>query len=166
VYLLNLVHLSPGQAIHLPAGVLHAYLEGAGMEIMANSNNVLRGGLTPKHVDVAELIRNVVFAGGRAEILSALPVPGKGEWVYRAPAREFQLGRIEVEPSGTYQDRPARGAQILILTSHVPGAAVSASSTGQSLPLAAGDVFLVPCGVDYAVTASGGATLYKASVPQ
>ena len=54
--LLNVVHLEPGEGVHLPAGNLHAYLDGAGVEIMAASDNVLRGGLTPKHVDVDELL--------------------------------------------------------------------------------------------------------------
>src|SRR5690606_23539234 len=53
---LEVVRLAPGEALHLPAGNLHAYLEGAGIEIMAASDNVLRGGLTTKHVDVDELL--------------------------------------------------------------------------------------------------------------
>ena len=59
--LLNCVELAPGEAIALGAGNLHAYLQGTGIEIMANSDNVLRGGLTPKHVDVAELLRVLDF---------------------------------------------------------------------------------------------------------
>ncbi len=59
--LLNLVVLAPGEALYLPAGNLHAYLSGAGVELMANSDNVLRGGLTSKHVDVAELLRVLDF---------------------------------------------------------------------------------------------------------
>src|SRR3954462_9831740 len=55
--LLNLVQLAPGEAVYLPAGNLHAYLQGVGVEIMANSDNVLRGVLTPKHVDPVELVR-------------------------------------------------------------------------------------------------------------
>ncbi len=58
IYLLNLVHLHPGQATFQPAGVLHAYLEGVNVELMANSDNVLRGGLTTKHVNVPELLRD------------------------------------------------------------------------------------------------------------
>ncbi len=59
--LLNHVELEPGQALFLPAGNLHAYLEGFGVEVMANSDNVLRGGLTEKHIDIAELEDIVVF---------------------------------------------------------------------------------------------------------
>ena len=59
--LLNRITLAPGEGIYLPAGNLHAYLHGMGFEVMANSDNVLRGGLTPKHVDVPELLRVLDF---------------------------------------------------------------------------------------------------------
>ena len=62
--LMNRIHLHPNEAIFLPAGNLHAYLSGGGVEIMANSDNVMRGGLTPKHIDVAELLRVVDFTPG------------------------------------------------------------------------------------------------------
>ena len=90
--LLNLVELAPGQAIFLPAGNLHAYLEGVGVEIMASSDNVLRGGLTPKFVDVDELLR----------ILDVCPAPppvvepqAQGQVLrYRTPAEEFELAMV------------------------------------------------------------------------
>ena len=72
VYLLNLVHLRPGQGTFQPAGVLHAYLEGVNVELMANSDNVLRGGLTTKHVDVPELLRILTFEGGTPEVLDGI----------------------------------------------------------------------------------------------
>jgi mannose-6-phosphate isomerase len=62
--LLNVVRMEPGEAVHLPAGNLHAYLDGAGVEIMAASDNVLRGGLTPKHIDVDELLAVLRFEPG------------------------------------------------------------------------------------------------------
>ena len=67
--MLNRVVLEPGQALYLPAGNLHAYLQGVGVELMANSDNVLRGGLTPKHVDVPELMRVLDFTAGDREVL-------------------------------------------------------------------------------------------------
>ena len=67
--LLNRITLQPGQALYLPGGNLHAYLSGVGIEIMANSDNVLRGGLTPKHVDVAELMKVLDFAPGTCPVL-------------------------------------------------------------------------------------------------
>src|SRR5919197_561897 len=67
--LLNLVHLEAGEAIFIPAGNLHAYLRGVAVEVMANSDNVLRGGLTPKHVDVPELLRLLHFGSGPPPIV-------------------------------------------------------------------------------------------------
>lgn len=113
---LNLVRLEPGQALYLPAGNLHAYLKGAGMEIMANSDNVLRGGLTPKHVDVPELLRIVDFTDGRLEPLSPEPRAAT-EAVYRTPAPEFELSRIELGATRTFTASDRRGPEILLCTS-------------------------------------------------
>src|SRR5262249_49801088 len=96
MYFLNFVHLRPGEGMYLPAGILHAYLEGAGVEIMANSNNVLRGGLTPKHVDVPELLRNLTFEGKEVEIITGRQVVGITERKYETPAEEFELSCIEL----------------------------------------------------------------------
>ena len=77
--LLELVRLEPGQAIYLGAGNLHAYVEGTGVEIMASSDNVLRGGLTKKHVDVPELLAVLDFDGGPAAVLTPrVPVRTSG----------------------------------------------------------------------------------------
>jgi mannose-6-phosphate isomerase len=110
--LLQYVRLEPFEAIFLEAGRLHAYLSGTGMELMANSDNVLRGGLTPKHVDVPELLRVLRFDAphvGPAPTHALHP----GEVVYETPAPEFQLSRLELLP-----DRQARisvqGPEILL----------------------------------------------------
>lgn len=96
--LLNRITLGPGQALFLPAGNLHAYLSGVGIEIMANSDNVLRGGLTPKHVDVPELMRVLDFTPGDVAVLSGHPTQVPGEWTYDTPMSEFRFSRIEVGP--------------------------------------------------------------------
>ena len=108
--LLNLVTLQPGEALYLGAGNLHAYLEGTGVELMANSDNVLRGGLTPKHVDVPELLSVLNFTDGPPEILKPSPQP---EAVYRTSAPDFRLSRIAVV--GKPVTLPARGAQVLLV---------------------------------------------------
>jgi mannose-6-phosphate isomerase len=92
--LLNHVVLAPGEALYLPAGNLHTYLRGTGVEIMANSDNVLRGGLTAKHVDVPELLRVLDFAHGPLAVQRGEPV-GPHETAYRTPAEEFALTRLE-----------------------------------------------------------------------
>lgn len=108
--LLNLVRLAPGEALYLDAGNLHAYLEGTGVELMANSDNVLRGGLTPKHVDVPELLSVLDFVDGPAKVLW----PGaRAEAVYVTPAPDFRLSRVTVE--GQPVALPARGAQLLLV---------------------------------------------------
>ena len=70
--LMNRVTLDPGEAVYLPAGQLHAYLSGLGVEVMANSDNVLRGGLTGKHVDVTELTNVLDF--GTADVHMIEPI--------------------------------------------------------------------------------------------
>lgn len=93
--LLNRLSLQPGEAVYLPAGNIHAYLSGLGVEVMASSDNVLRGGLTPKHVDVPELMKTVEFAtAGVPELVAERT--GLGQEVYRPPFQEFQLQRIEI----------------------------------------------------------------------
>jgi mannose-6-phosphate isomerase len=110
--LLNLVKLTPGEAIYLPAGNLHAYLEGVGVEIMANSDNVLRGGLTPKHVDNRELLHILRFCAGPVGVLRG-EMQGSAR-VYQTPAAEFELQSFQLLPgeSPTVTDR--RGPEIVL----------------------------------------------------
>ncbi|NKX53267.1 mannose-6-phosphate isomerase, class I [Arthrobacter mobilis] len=94
--LLNHVTLEPGQALCLPAGQIHAYLRGLGVEIMASSDNVLRCGLTPKHINIAELVRICDFTPGRPPFVEPL-VTDTGQELYCPPFAEFQLQRIELQ---------------------------------------------------------------------
>ena len=116
--LLNRITLAPGEGIYLPAGNLHAYLHGIGFEVMANSDNVLRGGLTPKHVDVPELLRVLDFTPTPDLVLR--PESGRGgmELVYRTPAPEFAASVLELdgEHLGHEVDSPAHhdGPQVLL----------------------------------------------------
>ncbi len=93
--MLRYVVLEPGQAMYLPAGNLHAYLRGVGIEIMASSDNVLRGGLTPKHVDVDELLRILDFDAQPPALVAPNEVR-RGEHAYATPAPDFALSRIEL----------------------------------------------------------------------
>ena len=93
--LLNLVHLAPGEALFLPAGVLHAYLGGTAVELMASSDNVLRGGLTSKHIDVAELVSVLDFVETTATALHAVAQDGGMPW-FPNVIRDFRLGRAEL----------------------------------------------------------------------
>jgi mannose-6-phosphate isomerase len=110
--MLNLVRLRPGEAIYLPAGNLHAYLGGVAVELMANSDNVLRGGCTPKHVDVPELLRVLDFRCGPVDVL--VPRPREdGESVYLTPSEEFRLSRFQLRP-GVVSHPARRGPEILL----------------------------------------------------
>jgi mannose-6-phosphate isomerase len=94
--LLNHVTLAPGQAIWMPAGNMHAYLRGAGVEIMAASDNVLRGGLTPKYVNVPELLRVLRFEPLVEPIMAAVTVaPGVVTWP--VPVPDFRLHEIRLD---------------------------------------------------------------------
>ena len=112
--LLNLVRLQPGEAIYLSAGNLHAYLRGVGMEIMANSDNVLRGGCTPKHVDVPELLRVLDFRCGPIGLVQPTSTDGV-EFVYPTPTEEFRLSRLQLRP-GVSPRSERRGPEILLCT--------------------------------------------------
>ena len=93
--LLNPVRLAPGQAIFLGAGNLHAYLHGLGVEVMANSDNVIRGGLTPKHIDIPELTRVVDATPLAVDDAVQEGVDGR----YSIPVPEFSLRRVELDDS-------------------------------------------------------------------
>ncbi|GFG72902.1 mannose-6-phosphate isomerase, class I [Mycobacterium botniense] len=118
--LLNRISLAPGEAIFLPAGNLHTYLRGVALEVMANSDNVLRGGLTPKHVDVPELLRVLDFTP-TTEAQLRPPTHRDGlELVYDTPADEFAVSLLTLDGHslGHEVDAPARhdGPQILLCT--------------------------------------------------
>jgi mannose-6-phosphate isomerase len=94
--MLNALVLHPLEGLFLPSGVLHAYLRGAGIEIMASSDNVLRGGLTPKHVDVAELLAVLSFEPQQPRRLTARDLGG-GLHAYPVPVDDFALHRVDLD---------------------------------------------------------------------
>ncbi|MFY9706031.1 MAG: mannose-6-phosphate isomerase, class I [Desulfobacterales bacterium] len=159
--LLNLILLQPGQALYLPAAELHAYLEGTGIELMANSDNVLRGGLTPKHVDIAELLRVLNFEERTAHVLTPRSTAG-GEHVYECPAREFVLSTITVVSKTTYFSPTVRGIEILLCTAG--SGKITDQGTGEEVALPKGRAVLVPAAVRGYVL-EGEAVVFKAAVP-
>jgi mannose-6-phosphate isomerase len=113
--LLNRISLAPGEAVYLPAGNVHAYLHGLGIEVMASSDNVLRGGLTPKFVDVPELLKTVAFEAVAVPMLAA-ETTMLGQELFRPPFREFQLQRIELAPGAEPVPLAQSGAAVVIVT--------------------------------------------------
>jgi mannose-6-phosphate isomerase len=160
--LLNPIELGPGQALYLPAGELHAYLRGVGVELMANSDNVLRGGLTAKHVDVPELLASLRFREGFPPLLEPRAVAA-GEAVYDTPAREFRLSVLRASPAAPSQADAGGSVEILLC---VDGeAVVRGAASGEATRLPRGAGALVPAGAG-AYRVEGEATLYRAGVPR
>ncbi|MFE9996300.1 mannose-6-phosphate isomerase, class I [Streptomyces avermitilis] len=151
--LLNYVQLQPGEALFLGAGVPHAYLNGLGVEIMANSDNVLRCGLTPKHVDVPELLRIVRFEASDPGVLRPEASPD-GEEVYETPIDEFRLSRYVLPEGATPHDLTRATPQILLCT--------AGSVQAGEHQLAAGQSVFVPAGEKAEV--SGDGTIFRATV--
>jgi len=111
---LNVLSLKPGEALFLPAGVLHAYVEGFGVELMANSDNVLRGGLTPKHIDVPELLRIIRFEAFKPEILSPIETDNALR-LYPSPASEFTLFRMDLTEGKPQELLPGKPTIIIVI---------------------------------------------------
>jgi mannose-6-phosphate isomerase len=156
---LNLVTLAPGDALFLPARELHAYLEGTAIEIMANSDNVLRGGLTPKHVDVPELLATLAFEPRPPDVLRPAEA-APGELAYRTPAREFELSFLLTTRERPHRSPAGRGVEILLC---LDGRALL-ETVGAPLELRRGGSAFVPASVT-AYVLTGEARVARASVP-
>ncbi|WP_405537117.1 mannose-6-phosphate isomerase, class I [Streptomyces sp. NBC_00075] len=151
--LLNHVRLQPGEALFLGAGIPHAYLNGLGVEIMANSDNVLRCGLTPKHVDVPELLRIVRFEASDPGVLRPEASPD-GEEVYDTPIDEFRLSRYVLPENTPARDLTLPTPQILLCTA-------GSVRTGD-IELAPGRSVFVPA--NDKAELSGPGTVFRATV--
>jgi mannose-6-phosphate isomerase len=148
--LLNRVTLAPGQAIYQASGVLHAYLSGVGVELMANSDNVLRGGLTPKHVDVPELLRVLDFRSGPAPIAST--TSDGALTCYESVAEEFRLWRLDWSEDsdsagsaggGDVVPLPTEGPRIALCTE---GRVKVSAGSGRSLTISRGESLWLDAG--------------------
>jgi len=118
--LLNRLVLAPGEGVYLGAGNLHAYLHGVGVEVMANSDNVLRGGLTPKRIDVPELLSILDTTPGEVPVLR--PEGDEAVTTYSVPVPDFALRRVRLdgEPIAVEVDGPtmvlATGGAVRVAT--------------------------------------------------
>jgi len=160
--LLNLVRLRPGQALFLPAGELHSYLRGVGIEIMANSNNVLRSGLTTKHVDPEALLQVLTFHAGPAEVLEP-PIDSEKPWLaeYETPAAEFALRRLTLDAGQIYP--MVKGEMRLALIAN--GAIDIAAEGPKQLQARQGEALLIPAGLGCRISCTEGTELWLARVP-
>ena len=159
--LLNLICLEPGQAMFLPAGELHAYLDGVGIELMANSDNVLRGGLTPKHIDVPELLNVLNFEERKVNILKTEQI-NECERLYESHAEEFVLSIIHVREGITYNSSAHRSIEILLCTDGK--ATITDLEKNDTIVIEKGKSIIIPAVVKtYRI--QGNAAFYKAAVP-
>lgn len=158
IYFFNLVHLEKGEGIFQPAGVPHAYLQGQNVEIMASSDNVLRGGLTNKHIDVPELLKHVTCAPTYVEILEGL---GDLEKVYTTNTPDFRLSVFELNEHDEAHFSPVT-AEIVVLTE----GAIHLQTGNNHLKLGKGEpaAILFPGNEVKLITASN-AVLFRATVP-
>jgi mannose-6-phosphate isomerase len=166
---LNLLQLMPGEAIYLPAGVLHAYVHGFAVELMANSDNVLRGGLSSKHVDVQELLSILDFKPYQPRILKP-QAAGKGLSRYDTPCREFSLQVMKSR--GDTALFPEKGPAIAVVTEGRlrVNTGDEKNPAGGNWTLARGESAFIPAREEGAAKAgplvfSGAYTLYIASLP-
>lgn len=156
IYLFNIICIKPGQGIFQDAGVPHAYLEGQNVELMANSDNVLRGGLTPKHIDVAELIKNIKFEYIEPVIIGGTK-PCMGESVYPAPTTDFGIATITLDGSFAYSHQAQSIDMFLVLEG---GCVVNNQMT-----IKTGESFIVFPGTSIELNSSGKTLIYRAFVP-
>ncbi|WP_010542015.1 mannose-6-phosphate isomerase, class I [Dietzia alimentaria] len=161
--LLNRVILCPGEAVYLGPGQLHAYLRGVGVEVMANSDNVLRGGLTPKHVDVPELMRVLEFSPLVDPTVQAVEAERglRYEIDFPTPEPDFALSRIELpDSSGPVTWRP-EGPEVLLCTS----GEAWVGQDGQSTVVSPGCAVWVPASTqEVALRSISGATMFRTRV--
>ncbi len=156
LFLLNLVHLERGQAIYTAAGIPHAYLKGNIVECMANSDNVVRAGLTPKFKDAKTLIEILTYEPGPVPILQGDPGPNRV--TYHTPAPEFQVSRWKVEPGAEIVTATGNRPRILLITEGQVLVNEETFKRGQSI--------LIPaCLEEFQITSGGAAELFAVEVP-
>ncbi|HHT0321458.1 TPA: mannose-6-phosphate isomerase [Raoultella planticola] len=148
--LLNVVKLNPGEAMFLFAETPHAYLQGVALEVMANSDNVLRAGLTPKYIDIPELVANVKFVAKPAGELLTQPVKHAAELDFPIPVDDFAFSLHDLSAQQSTLDQ--QSAAIIFC---VEGEAVLRKGE-QHLTLKAGESAFIGCNESpVAVSGSG-----------
>lgn len=161
IYFFNILNLSVGEAIFQDSGVPHAYLEGQNIELMANSDNVLRGGLTSKHIDVKELLKNIKFEETIPNVLKGVENKANGEVVFKTKVKDFELSKIELTEQITHNSI-SNSVEILIL---IKGAAIF-TQNNESMSVEKGQAILIKANTAYKIKTNSKVEIYKASVPE
>lgn len=160
VYLFNLVKLKKGEGIFQDAGIPHAYLEGINVELMANSDNVFRGGLTQKYINVPELMAHLVFESVTPKILVGSPISAT-EKVFKTTAPDFELSEIKLDKGQIYRIEKHASIQIIIVIEG-EGAILGG---GKELTIKKGEIFLIEANTPYKILPKQEALIFKAKVP-
>ncbi|MFL7795039.1 MAG: mannose-6-phosphate isomerase, class I [Anaerolineae bacterium] len=161
IFLLNLLHLKAGQGLFIKAGIPHAYLKGNIVECMANSDNVVRAGLTPKFKDVETLVDILTYEMGPPPIIEG--DADAAEIVYRTPAPEFQVSRLRMQPGQERADSTGGGPQILLVTA---GEVIISREKGNAA-FQRGQSVLLPAFLGgFGLKAAASAELFRVQVPR
>ena len=155
IYLFNLVYLKKGEGIYQQAGLPHAYLEGQNVEVMANSDNVLRAGLTDKHIDIRELMKHVRFE----ETIPAIIHPWQAHTVYTSPAKEFELHHYNLKEGS--QEFRSQSPEILL---QMEGETEIIQGPKKLLLHPGRAVYIIP-GISYHLATMAGSSLFRVVVP-
>jgi mannose-6-phosphate isomerase len=158
IYLFNKVKVEPGEAVFQGAGVPHAYLEGQNVELMANSDNVLRGGLTPKHIDVPELLKHIEFEGIKPDIMKGNKITD-GERNYPCPVSDFGISKIELNAGEVYQATTHSLEIIVVIAGEMQVAGTNNVSVKK------GEAVAILPAETYSISTTGKVYAYKAFVP-
>ena len=161
IFFFNILKLSKGEAIFQDAGLPHAYLEGKNMELMANSDNVLRGGLTTKHIDVEELLKNTKFEETIPAILHGNYNKSNGEVVYKTTTKDFEMSKIELNSSTSHRS-VSNSIEILIA---MKGSATVIENKNAFF-LEKGQSIVIKPNTAYKIQTNTEAEIYKAGVPK
>lgn len=162
--LMNLVKLNPGDSLFLPSGVLHAFLEGIALEISANSDNVFRGGLTHKHVDVPELLKTVVFDGMVPDIRRSIDT-AEEESIDLTPAKEFELRRLRLRQGDARVVASSWGSRIFFVAPGSADVSVDVETEQGRMTFQSGESFFVPRGGSGVFRSSADAVVFQAGTP-
>jgi mannose-6-phosphate isomerase len=160
IYFFNLVNLKPGETIFQDAGIPHAYLEGQNMELMANSDNVLRGGLTVKHIDVEELMKHVRFEAVVPNIIKGKRGEVEQEEIFPTPAGDFELHELSLKQNDQVQLQ-AHTAEVFF----VYEGAIEVSEGDATLKLRSGEAMLAVANSEFSLKGIDKSTIFRATVP-
>lgn len=157
IYFLNIVNVPKHHGVFQGAGLLHAYLEGQNIELMANSDNVLRGGLTPKHIDIDELLQHIKFEPTYPSILKG-DLANSNEVLFPCPVPDFGLTKITLTPGETYTNQTHSFEMFLVMQGDV---------LLDGIELKPGEFAAVKAGAAYRIQQTGSETavIFKSFVP-